>query len=346
MRISAQFRVVLFCAVAVLAAHAARAQITAAGLTVIQSPPGVYYVVYADSTRTGRAQFFYLNYNTQEYDKIVPAVDVAGTFSGTSLSTGRSVSGQIQSESISVTYDGVSETGQKESIYGPTSQYAGQWLGYVSDPSIGFGFGELFISSQGECFVYYLQDFEFDVGIGTIDAQGNAAVPLLGGGSIFATFSPDNGQASGVFSYSFGGTNEYFLSKAVAPRLANISTRGFVGSGDQVLIAGFIVRDGGKTVAIIAKGPSLTQSGVNGVLTNPRVDLYLGSQRIASNSNWRTDASASEIAASGVGPADDREAALQVDLEPGAYTAIVSSEDQSTGIGLVEVYGVGGPVGN
>ncbi|MGI8481785.1 MAG: hypothetical protein ACR2MF_06960 [Chthoniobacterales bacterium] len=103
--------------------------------------------------------------------------------------------------------------------------------------------------------------------------------------------------------------------------------------------------DGGKTVLITAKGPSVASSGITGTVPNPRLDLYRGSQLIVSNANWRASANASEIAASGLAPADDREAALQVDLEPGAYTAIVSSEDANTGIGLVEVYGVGSAVG-
>jgi glucokinase len=73
--------------------------------------------------------------------------------------------------------------------------------------------------------------------------------------------------------------------------------------------------------------------------------LFLGNQLIASNANWKSNANASEISASGVAPTDDREASLQVNLEPGTYTAIVSSEDATSGIGLVEVYGVGSPLG-
>ena len=63
-----------------------------------------------------------------------------------------------------------------------------------------------------------------------------------------------------------------------------------------------------------------------------------GARLVASNANWRTNANSSEIAASGVAPANDHEASLQIDLEPGTYTAIVSSEDTNSGVGLVEVY--------
>ena len=119
--------------------------------------------------------------------------------------------------------------------------------------------------------------------------------------------------------------------------MANISTRGFVGTGEQVLIAGFIVKDGGKTVLINAKGPSLSAQGIANPLANPKLDLYRNQTIIASNGSWRLNFNASEISASGVGPTNDLEASLQVGLEPGAYTVIVSAEAGSQGIGLVEV---------
>jgi hypothetical protein len=112
-----------------------------------------------------------------------------------------------------------------------------------------------------------------------------------------------------------------------------------------VLFAGCIGADGGKTVLMTGKGPTLAASGVPNTVHNPRIDLYRGGEVIASNSSWQANANAAEIAASGVAPTDDRDAALQIDLEPGAYTAIVSSEDETTGIGLVEVFGVGSAVG-
>ncbi len=71
------------------------------------------------------------------------------------------------------------------------------------------------------------------------------------------------------------------------------------------------------------------------------MDLYLNGQIIASNADWRSNSNATDISNSGAGPTDDREASLQVPLEPGAYTVIVSSEDPAQqGIGIVEVYGL------
>ena len=88
-----------------------------------------------------------------------------------------------------------------------------------------------------------------------------------------------------------------------------------------MLIGGFIVNDGGKTVLINAKGPSLAAQGVANPVSNPKVDLYFNGQIIASNGNWRTNTNVSELTASGLAPTNDMEASLQVSLEPGAYTA-------------------------
>ena len=328
-----------------LFARAAVAQIAPAGLTVVQNPTGVYYVYYADSVQPSRSQFFYFNYSTRQFDVINTTISSDGTFFGTSPTTGRNVAGSVQSTTISMSYNSVTRSGPKESVYGPTRQFAGQWFGTVTDSTIGTGFGELLVSSNGECLVFFLQDFQFNAGVGTINASGAVSVPLLSGVTISGTFAPANGNAQGTFRSSTGGQNSYLVVKAVTPRLANISTRGVVGSGEQVLIAGFIVTDGGKTVLMNALGPSLANRGITGPISNPRLDLYSGSQLIASNANWRTNANASEIAASGVAPTDDREASLQINLEPGNYTVIVSSEDATTGVGVVEIYGVGSPVG-
>ncbi len=90
----------------------------------------------------------------------------------------------------------------------------------------------------------------------------NISILLLSGRAIAGVFSPSNGTAQGTFSISTGGTQSYSLLRAVPARLANISTRGVVGAGEQVLIGGFIIVDGGKTVVIRALGPSLSQFNV------------------------------------------------------------------------------------
>ncbi len=164
---------------------------------------------------------------------------------------------------------------------------------------------------------------------------------MLGGATLTGQFAPTNGRAFGYVYSSFGGTGAYAAVRAVPSRLLNISTRGTVGTGESVLIGGFIVGSGGKTVFIDAKGPSLSAQGVSNPVQATQISLYFGSQLIAFNNGWRNNANVAEIAASGIAPTNDKESALQVALEPGAYSVVVSSGNGSTGIGLVEVFGVG-----
>ena len=128
---------------------------------------------------------------------------------------------------------------------------------------------------------------------------------------------------------------------AVPPRLINLSTRGQVQTGSNVMIGGFII--GGATpkkVLIRAVGPNLANYGVTGVLANPTLELHKSSDNsiIASNDDWGTSTNAAEITASTLAPVDSKEAAILATLNPGAYTAIVSGNGGGTGVGIVEVY--------
>jgi hypothetical protein len=328
-----------------LTGSSASGQLAPAGGVSIQGSPGEYYLFSSEGTFTYGSNFTYINYATKEFDSILTNLATNGTFSGQSPTTGRVITGQVTTTSITLTYNGVTKSGTKISVYGPTRALAGNWLGLFADLSLGFGTAHVGISSQGGIVVVSYLGFGLDAGIGTIDSQGNFSVPLVGGATLTGTFVPSFGKALGSVNVSTGGTQNYALVRAVPSRVLNISTRGLVGSGEQVLIGGFIIGDGGKTVVIDAKGPSLAAAGVANPVQATQISLYSGSQVIASNNGWRSNANASEITASGLAPTDDRESALQVALEPGAYTVIVSSGDGSTGIGLVEVFGVGDAAG-
>jgi hypothetical protein len=140
----------------------------------------------------------------------------------------------------------------------------------------------------------------------------------------------------------------YDLSPDTPSLLGNISTRSFVQTGDNVIIGGFIVQGtAAKRVIVRAIGPSLSQYGVPDVLANPTLELYDGTGAlIASNNNWATTTvggiittnQVHEIQASGYVPGDGRESAIIADLPPGNYTAIVRGVNNTTGVGLVEVY--------
>ncbi|MEY2491330.1 MAG: hypothetical protein QOH24_281 [Verrucomicrobiota bacterium] len=121
-------------------------------------------------------------------------------------------------------------------------------------------------------------------------------------------------------------------------RLANISTRALVGTGDNVLIAGFVLRDQTKSILARVIGPTLANFGVPGPLADPMVGLHNGTgDLIFSNDNWK-DSQQSQIQQTGLAPTNDLESAIAATLPPGSYTAIVSGNNGGAGVGLVEVY--------
>jgi phospholipase/lecithinase/hemolysin len=131
------------------------------------------------------------------------------------------------------------------------------------------------------------------------------------------------------------------LSGQIAPlaKATNISTRGMVGTGEDVLIAGFIISGSQpKKVIVRALGPTLGTLGVSGVLADPTIVVVNSSKVVvASNDDWRSTQEA-QIAASGFAPRNNLESAIIATLPPGSYSAVVSGKNGGTGIGLVDVY--------
>jgi hypothetical protein len=133
-----------------------------------------------------------------------------------------------------------------------------------------------------------------------------------------------------------GVVEAYDLDRTVDSKLANISTRGLVQTGDNVLIGGFIIV-GQDPLGVIVRaiGPSL---GVTGALADPTLELRdSDGGLIDSNDNWRSDHE-SEIMATTIPPSDDLESAIVRDLAPGTYTVVVRGVNNTTGVGLVEAY--------
>lgn len=125
-------------------------------------------------------------------------------------------------------------------------------------------------------------------------------------------------------------------------QLANISARSPVEGGDNVAIAGFTIAGPlAKDVVIRGLGPSLQANGspVPGRLMDPQLTLYgSGGQELQTNDNYSNGANAAAIDQSGLAPTNEREAAMLVNLQPGAYTAVLRGVNDTTGVGLVEVY--------
>lgn len=135
------------------------------------------------------------------------------------------------------------------------------------------------------------------------------------------------------------------ISPPTSPRsrAVNLSTRLQVGTGDNQAIGGFIVTgDSAKRVIVRAIGPTLTASGVSATLDDPVLELHgADGALISRNDNWR-DTDATAIQSTGIAPTDDRESAILATVTPGAYTAIVSGKNATSGVGLVEVYDLDG----
>lgn len=131
----------------------------------------------------------------------------------------------------------------------------------------------------------------------------------------------------------------YDLAADTNTRLLNLSTRGEVKPGDAgAMIGGFIIQ--GTTpqrVVIRAVGPSLKNAGVADALADPTLDLYRGSTRLLSNDNWKSTQQ-QEIEATGIAPTNDKESAIVTLLDPGTYSAVVRSNNNTSGVALAEVY--------
>jgi hypothetical protein len=134
----------------------------------------------------------------------------------------------------------------------------------------------------------------------------------------------------------------YDISQGTTSKLANISTRAFVNTGNNIVIAGFTLGGGTGNGKIIVRGlgPSLSAFGLSPVLADPTLELRdrNGALLIADN-DWQDNAAqAAEITAAGLAPSNTKEAAIAATLAPDAYTALLAGANGTTGIGTVEVY--------
>ena len=175
-------------------------------------------------------------------------------------------------------------------------------------------------------------------GIPPTHEKESAIVYTLAPGSYTAVLQGQGGLTG------IGVVEVYDLDLNSDSKLANIASRGFVETGDNVMIGGVIVGPADGTAAKVvvrAIGPSLGNFGIAGVLPDPTLELVdANGVVLRANNDWK-DGQQTEIEAVGLQPADTREAALIETLAPGNYTAVVRGAGNTTqGVGLVEVYNI------
>lgn len=177
--------------------------------------------------------------------------------------------------------------------------------------------------------------FDISQGTGTAYAsltQGSAALYTINLASGAATLIGTIGDPA-----TLAGQLVIDIAVPTATRLLNISTRGRVGTGDDVLIGGFINRGGGRLL-VRAIGPSLTAFGVPSPLPDPVLTLKdSNGVTLATNDDWQST-QAADISATGLAPTNSAESAILTSLPAGNYSGVVSGKGSNTGTALVEVF--------
>jgi hypothetical protein len=134
----------------------------------------------------------------------------------------------------------------------------------------------------------------------------------------------------------------YDLGPAAGSEVANLSTRAFVNTGENIVIAGFVLGDnsGQDRIVVRGLGPSLSAFGIANVIPDPVIELRDGEGTlIRTNDDWQDDAAqAAEISAAGLAPGNAKESAMAVTLPSGLYTVLLFGVNNATGVGLVEIY--------
>ena len=171
-------------------------------------------------------------------------------------------------------------------------------------------------------------------GLAPTDDRESAIIATLAPGQYTAQLAgKDNGAGNGVVEV-------YDLQSSTSATLANLSTRGYVGSGDNVMIGGIIIGNGDSPIMVFrAMGPSLANAGIVNPLMDPTLTLYDGNgSQIAFDDDWQIP-QVQAVRAVNLVPPDSRESVIvSAFLSPGQYTAIVRGKNNATGVALVESY--------
>ena len=252
------------------------------------------------------------------------------------------------------------------SVTAPTSGFTGTFAGTraaatgVSQASAGYyqtgannsaATASVIVSADGQAFALVQNGATLGAGTGTVDATGRVAVTVAGGTNFVANVAAGGAFANGTITPATGAaiaTAGAGDTSAGAQRFREFSARSIVSQASATSVGFTITGDTPDSVLIRAIGPTLSDAfAVAGALPNPRLDIYRGSALIATNTGWTTSPTASDaaFAASQVGAFPLRiafaDSAVRLTLQPGPYTAVVSSANNTTsGASLVEVYDV------
>lgn len=273
-------------------------------------------------------------------------VDSGNGFSLTDSTGATLISGRFSDTGATGTFDGGRASFISPVTFGtstttvPSGLYNGNLTGRASSTVVGI------VAADGTLSLYVADGAARDAGSGGVSSNGAFAFNLASGARVSGTIQMSSRFLSGTITGgSLAGTFTGASSTGSSFSdgvLRNVSTRGAVGSGERVLVAGFVVSgDTPKRMLLRAIGPGLAGLGVTGTLANPNLLLYRGSSIINQNDDWGNNPEA-QAAAAQVGalplPAGSRDSALVVTLNPGIYTAVVAGVNASSGVALAEVF--------
>ncbi|PAW65870.1 MAG: hypothetical protein B9S34_09555 [Opitutia bacterium Tous-C1TDCM] len=257
--------------------------------------------------------------------------------------------GRIQSGAVSGSLDGLGETltGRADAGSGSASSVAGLYRA----PALGTASGATYtiVGASGQAVVVTTGTALADGASGTVDANGRFSGSTRSGASVSVTLNAQAQTLSAAYTPAGSSTPVSFAGTAdsVAPvaQLINISVRSLAGSGNDTLIAGFVLSGTeNKSLLVRGIGPTLLSYGVSNALADPVLALFSGSTSLASNDDWGTAANSAQVAgeAAKVGAfplaAGSRDAALLSSRGNGSYTVQITGKAGATGIGLIEVY--------
>lgn len=272
----------------------------------------------------------------------------------------RQVSVRVQGNTVSGTFLNQALSATRESNIGPLAGISGSYSGILFEAINGgniTGSSSTFVRvfPSGRALMFSADNITLRnfYGVGTMAVSGAVTFAIssssaqANGDTWTTTFKPEADLASGNMTSRFFPRNEYgyAVTRAKAATVINVATRGTI-TPTQAMTAGFVVNGGVKTLLIRAVGPTLSVFGVTGANADPRLTLFSGQTVLTNNDNWGDNANAAEIVTASVQVgafalnAGSRDAAILVQLRPGAYTAQALSVGSASGDALIEVYEV------